>query len=70
MTLLRWLAFLLGSQTVILPALLDLFIYCDASIFSTVAFHTLGYSDHVVISVSIDDFPSNSQQEFHNRFIA
>ena len=48
MTLLRWLTFLLGSQTV------------TASICSTMAFPPLGNSDHVVVSVSID-FPLNSQ---------
>ena len=42
------------------PALLDLFISSDASICSTMAFPSLGNSDHVVVSVSID-FPSNSQ---------
>ena len=42
------------------PALLDLFISFDAGIFSTMAFHPQGNSDHVVVSVSID-FPSNSQ---------
>ena len=36
------------------PALLDLFISCDASICSTMAFPPLGNSDHVVVSVSID----------------
>ena len=41
------------------PALLDLFISSDASIFSSMAFPPLGNFDHVV-SVSID-FPSNSQ---------
>ena len=41
------------------PALLDLFISSDASICSTMAFPSLGNSDHVVVSVSID-FPSNS----------
>ena len=48
------------------PALLDLFISSDASIYSTMAFRPLGNSDHVVVSVSID-FPSNSQQDapFH-----
>ena len=40
------------------PALLDLFIYFDASICSTMAFPPLGYSDHVVVSVSTD-FPLN-----------
>ena len=66
-TLLRWLTFLLGSQTVILSlALLDLFLSSDASICSTMDFPTLGNSDHVVVSVSID-FPSNSQRDapFH-----
>ena len=43
------------------PALLDLFLYSDATICSTMAFPPLGNSDHVV-SVSID-FPSNSQQD-------
>ena len=48
------------------PALLDLFLSSDASICSTMAFHPLGNSDHVVVSVSID-FSSNSQQDvpFH-----
>ena len=49
------------------PALLDLFLYSDASICSTMAFPPLGNSDHVVVSVSID-FPSNSQRDA--RFIA
>ena len=49
-----------------IPALLDLFISCDASICSAVAFPPLGSSDHVVVSVS-NDFPSNSQRDalFH-----
>ena len=48
------------------PALLDLFLSSDASICSTMAFHPLGNSDHVVVSVSID-FPINSKQDipFH-----
>ena len=48
------------------PALLDLFLSSDASIFSTMAFLPLGNSDHVVVSISID-FPTNSQQDvpFH-----
>ena len=48
------------------PALLDLFISSDASICSTMAFPSLGNSDHVVVSVSID-FPINSKQDtpFH-----
>ena len=39
------------------PALLDLFLYSDTSICSTLAFSPLGNFDHVVASVSID-FPS------------
>ena len=48
------------------PALLDLFLFSEASICSTIAFPPLGNSDHFVVSVSID-FPSNSQQDapFH-----
>ena len=38
------------------PALLDLLISSDASICSTMAFPPLGYSNHIVVSVSID-FP-------------
>ena len=51
------------------PALLDLFLCSDASIFSAKAFPPLGNSDHVVLSVSID-FPSNSQQNGVFRCIA
>ena len=48
------------------PALPDLFLTSDASIYSTVAFSLLQNSDHVVVSVSTD-FPSNSQRDapFH-----
>ena len=48
------------------PALLDLFIFSDASICSAIAFPPLGNSDHVVVSVSID-FPLCSQWDapFH-----
>ena len=48
------------------PALLDFFLSSDASICSTMAFHPLGNSDHVVVSVSIE-FPINSKQDtpFH-----
>ena len=48
------------------PALLHLFISCEAGICSTMAFPLLGNFDHVVISVSID-FPINSKQDnlFH-----
>ena len=42
------------------PALLNLFLSSDASIYSTMAFPPLGNYD-VVVSVSID-FPTNSQQ--------
>ena len=49
------------------PALLDFFLSYDASICSTMAFPSLGNSDHVLVSVSID-FPSNSQRDalFHH----
>ena len=48
------------------PALLDLFHSSDTSTCSTIAFSSLGNSDHVVVSVSID-FPTNSQWDapFH-----
>ena len=61
MFLLRWLTFLLGSQTVILIVLSS-----GASICSTMAFTPLGNSDHVVVSISIG-FLTNSQQDapFH-----
>ena len=49
------------------PALLDLFLTSDAGICSTMAFPSLGNSDHVVASVSID-FRSNYQWD--PRFIA
>ena len=72
MTLLRWLTFLHGWLTFLhinfySPALLDLFLFSDASICSTKVFPPLGNSDHVVVSVSID-FPSNSQRDasFHS----
>ena len=42
-----------------IPDFLDLFLSSDASICSTMGFPSLGNSDHVVVSVSID-FPSNS----------
>ena len=49
-----------------IPALLDLFLSSDASIFSTMAFPLLGNPDQFVVSVSID-FPINSKQNalFH-----
>ena len=63
MTVLRWLTFLLGSQTDSHSlAVLDLFISSDTSICSTMTFPPLKNSDHVVVSVSID-FPSNSQRD-------
>ena len=62
-TLLKWLTFLLGSQTDSHRSALFGFISSDASICFTMAFPPLGNSDHVVVSVSID-FPSNSQPCF------
>ena len=50
------------------PALWDLFLSYDASICSTMAFPTLGNSDHVFISVSID-FPVNSKRDPPNHHI-
>ena len=49
------------------PALLDVFLFCDTSICSTMAFPPLGNFGHVVVSVFID-FSSNSQQDvsFHH----
>ena len=67
-TLLRWLTFLLGSQTDShSPALLDFFLSSDASICPTMAFPPLGNSDHVAVFVSID-FPSYSPRDalFHH----
>ena len=51
------------------PDILDLFIFSDASICSTMAFPPLGNSDQVVVSVSID-FPSNSLQDAPFHYIA
>ena len=48
MTLLRCLTFLLGSHSDS-PALLDLFLSSVTSIYSTIAFPSLGNSDHVVV---------------------
>ena len=65
-TLLRWLTFLPGSQTVILTLLLFwIYLFLDASICSTMAFPPLG--NYVVVSVSID-LPSYSPQDapFHH----
>ena len=49
------------------PALLDLFISSNTSIFSTLAFPPLGNCNHVVVSVSIN-FLSNSKRDalFHH----
>ena len=49
------------------PAFLDFFLSSDVSICSTMAFPPLGYSDHIVVSVSID-FSLNSKQDvlFHH----
>ena len=60
MTLLRWLTFLLGSETVILTVLLFWIFFLDASICSTMAFPPMGSSDHVSVSIN---FPSYSQQD-------
>ena len=51
------------------PALLDLLISSNASICFTMAFPSLGNSDHVVVLVSID-FPSTVTQKGMPRFIA
>ena len=51
------------------PAILVFFLSSDASICSTTAFPPFEYSDHVVVSVSID-FPSYSQQNTPFRRIA
>ena len=50
------------TQMVKFPILLDLFISSGASICLTMAFPSLGNSDHVVVSVLID-FLSNSKQD-------
>ena len=63
MILLRWLTFLLS------PAVLDLFLSSDANICSTMAFPTLGNSDHVVVSVSIG-FLSSSKQDAPFHYVA
>ena len=65
-TLIRWLTFLLGSQTVILTVLLFWSYFFLRTLCSTKAFPPLRNSDHVVVSVSID-FPSYSQRNtpFH-----
>ena len=49
------------------PSLLDLFVYSDASICSTMFFAPLGNTDHVALSIFID-FPSDSKGDgpFHH----
>ena len=69
MTLLSKLTFLLRSQTLILTVLLIwiyFFLLTLVFICSTMPFPSLGNSDYLIVSVSID-FPSNSQQDvpFH-----
>ena len=57
LTLLKWLTFLIGSLTVTITVLLFciyLFIYCEASIYSTVNSPPLENFNHVVVSDSID----------------
>ena len=44
------------------PAFLSLFLISDPSICSAVTFPPLGNPDHVFVSVSIIDFPSNSKR--------
>ena len=66
MTLLRWLTQIPDCDHHS-PALLDLFISSDASIYSKMAFLSLGNSDHVFISVSIDFL---STQNGMSHFIA
>ena len=66
-TLLRWLTFLIKSQTVIVTVLFFwIYFSSDASICFTMALPPLGKSDHVAASVSID-FPSYSRRDapFH-----
>ena len=44
------------------PALLDLFVFSEASICSAITFPQLENSDHVAATISMD-FPSNSKQD-------
>ena len=61
MTLLRWLTFLLGSQTVILTVLLFWIYFFLLMLVFVLQWLSLHWdSDHVVVSVSMD-FPSHSQ---------
>ena len=43
------------------PAILDLFIFSDDSICSTITFPPLGNSNHVAVSVSIDFLPNSKR---------
>ena len=69
MTLLRWLTFPVGSQTVILTVLLFWISFFLLMLLFVIQwlYLQLGNSDHVNVSVSIY-FPSNSQQDdlFHH----
>ena len=69
MTLLRWLTFLLGSQTVILIVLLFWIYFFFLMLVFVLQWLSLhwGNSDHAVVTVSID-FQSNSQWDalFHH----
>ena len=69
MTLLRWLTFSVGSQTVILTVLLFWISFFLLMLLFVIQwlYLQLGNSDHVNVSVSIY-FPSNSQQDalFHH----
>ena len=51
------------------PALLNLFLFSDTSVCSTMVFSPLGNSDHVVVSVYID-FPWYSQRDASSPLIA
>ena len=66
MTLLRWLIFLLISQTVIRAHSCSFFLSSDASICSAILQWLSFNSDHVVVSVSID-FLTNTKRDalFH-----
>ena len=69
MTLLRWLTFPVGSQTVILTVLLFWISFFLLMLLFVIQwlYLQLGNSDHVNVSVSLC-FPSNSQQDalFHH----
>ena len=71
MTLLRWLTFPVGSQTVILTVLLFWISFFLLMLLFVIQwlYLQLGNSDHVNVSVSIY-FPSNSQQDALFHYIA